>query len=285
MAVAPRAPGDYAPLAGGRAVEALQDAAAPLRGVARPACQRRRGSRAGPRAARWRAAARRRCRPGVEWRVLFADPELRRVGMALEHGLRGGESAISPEDWEAWIDATERIGRSLNGTADLVVLHDPGTLGLAAGLDVPVTWRCHLDASRAEGEALALVTNLLDPAGSRSCRTSPSPPTRSATIASRPLRPASTRSTRATWTSSRASRAAWCARSALISIGRSSCRSCSSTAGTTPTPRSRPSASPRPRSPSSSSCSPACSTRAPPRTGAPPRRCRTTRRARPTCSC
>ena len=82
--------------------------------------------------------------------------------MALEHGLRGGESAISPEDWEAWIDATERIGRSLNGSADLVVLHDPGTLGLAAGLDVPVTWRCHLDASRAEGDALALVTNLLD---------------------------------------------------------------------------------------------------------------------------
>jgi trehalose synthase len=43
-----------------------------------------------------------------------------------------------------------------------VVLHDPGTLGLAAGLDVPVTWRCHLDASRAEGEALALVTSLLE---------------------------------------------------------------------------------------------------------------------------
>ena len=61
----------------------------------------------------------------------------------------------------AWIDACERIGRSLNGTADLVVLHDPGTLGLAAGLDVPITWRCHLDASRAEGEALERVAGLV----------------------------------------------------------------------------------------------------------------------------
>src|SRR4051812_49807262 len=33
MAVAPRAPGEYAPAAGGRAVERLQDAAGPLRGA------------------------------------------------------------------------------------------------------------------------------------------------------------------------------------------------------------------------------------------------------------
>jgi trehalose synthase len=98
----------------------------------------------------------------VEWRVLFADPDLRRVGAALEHGMRGGESAIASDEWEAWSEACERIGRGLNGTADLVVLHDPGTLGLAPGLDVPVTWRCHLDASSAEGEALDRVTGLLE---------------------------------------------------------------------------------------------------------------------------
>ena len=33
MAVAARAPGDYAPFAGGRAIEALHDAAAPLGGT------------------------------------------------------------------------------------------------------------------------------------------------------------------------------------------------------------------------------------------------------------
>ena len=73
-----------------------------------------------------------------------------------------GESAIAVDDWEAWRDACERIGRGLNGAADLVVLHDPGTLGLAAGLDVPVAWRCHLDASHAEPDALDRVTALLE---------------------------------------------------------------------------------------------------------------------------
>jgi trehalose synthase len=162
MAVAARAPGDYAPLAGGRAVEAVQDAAAPLRGVRilhvtaagapGPVPELLGGML--PLAAGTGVA--------VEWRVLFADPELRRVGSALEHGLRGGESAVAAEDWRAWTDACERIGRSLNGTADVVVLHDPATLGLAAGLDVPVAWRCHVDASSAEGEALERVTHLLD---------------------------------------------------------------------------------------------------------------------------
>jgi len=162
MAVAPRSPGDYAPLAGGRAVEAVQDAAAALRGV-----RVLHVSAAGapgpvpellggvlPLAAGAGVA--------VEWRVLFADPDLRRVGAALEHGLRGGESAIGHDEWDGWAEACERVGRSLNGTADLVVLHDPGTLGLAAGLDVPVVWRCHLDASRAERDALERVTGLLE---------------------------------------------------------------------------------------------------------------------------
>src|SRR5215204_210014 len=134
MAIAPRAPGDYAPLAGARAVEALAEAAEPLRGVRilhvtaagapGPVPELLGGLL--PLAAGAGLAA--------VWRVLFADPDLRRVGTALEHGLRGGESAISAGDWDAWTDATERIGRGLNGTADLVVLHDPATLGLAAGL-------------------------------------------------------------------------------------------------------------------------------------------------------
>ena len=96
----------------------------------------------------------------IAWRVLFGDPDLRRVAASLDHGLRGGESAIEDGDWERWQEACERIGRGLNETADLVVLHDPGTLGLASGLDMPFVWRCHVDASRAEPEALERVAAL-----------------------------------------------------------------------------------------------------------------------------
>jgi trehalose synthase len=165
MAVVPRAPGDYAPSAGGRAVEALQDAAAPLRD-ARVLHVSAAGA-PGPVPELLGGLLPLAAGAGVqiEWRVLFADPDLRRVGAALEHGLRGGESAIGTEDWDAWTEACERIGRSLNGTTDLVVLHDPGTLGLAAGLDVPVAWRCHLDASNAEQDALERVVALAEAVG------------------------------------------------------------------------------------------------------------------------
>jgi trehalose synthase len=161
MAVAPRAPGDYAPLAGARAVEALQDAAAPLKGVRLLHVSAAGAPGPVPELLGGTLPLAAGTGIDVEWRVLFADPELRRVGSSLEHGLRGAESAVAAEDWEAWSDATERIGRSLNGTADLVVLHDPGALGLSAGLDVPTVWRCHLDASQAEEEALGRITSLL----------------------------------------------------------------------------------------------------------------------------
>ena len=161
MAVTPRAPGDYAPLAGGRAVEAVQDAAAPLRGVR--VLHVSAAGAPGPVPELLGGLLPLAAGLGVDvaWRVLFADPELRRVATALEHGLRGGESAIADDDWTAWTETCERIGRSLNGVADLVVLHDAGTLGLVAGLDAPVVWRCHVDASRAEHEAIEHVAGLV----------------------------------------------------------------------------------------------------------------------------
>jgi trehalose synthase len=161
MAVAARAPGDYAPLAGGRAIEALQEAAEPLRGVRVLHVSAAGAPGPVPELLGGMLPLAAGAGVAVEWRVLFADPDLRQVGAALEHGLRGAESAVAEDAWDAWSEACERIGRSLNGTADLVVLHDPGTLGLAAGLDVPVTWRCHLDASQAEEEARARVSSLL----------------------------------------------------------------------------------------------------------------------------
>jgi trehalose synthase len=160
MAVAPRAPGDYAPQAGGRAVEALQDAAAPLRGVRVLHVSAAGATGVVPELLGGMLPLAAGAGVASAWQVLFADPELRRVSAGLEHGLRGGESAIGDGEWDAWRDACERIGRSLNGTADLVVLHDPGTLGLAGGLDMPFVWRCHLDASGAEPAALERVGEL-----------------------------------------------------------------------------------------------------------------------------
>ena len=163
MAIAPRAPGDYAPAAGGRAVEALQDAAAPLRGarilhVSAAGAEGRVPEFLGgllPLAAGAGVE--------IEWRVLFGSPELRATSAALMSGLRGGESAIEAAAWEEYLDACLRTAAALHDGYDAIVLHD-AALGLAAGLRGPpaVVWRLHEDVSRAEPDALARAAGLAE---------------------------------------------------------------------------------------------------------------------------
>jgi trehalose synthase len=176
MAVAPRAPGDYAPAAGVRAIEALGQAAEPLRGA--------RVLHVSPAGAEGRipeflggllplAAG---AGVDVEWRVLFGPPEQRATAAALQSGLRGGESAIEDGAWAEYIDACEGAARSLGDGYDVVVLHD-AAIGLAAGFDAgggaagaggaaaggpALVWRLHEDASRAEPDALARAADLAD---------------------------------------------------------------------------------------------------------------------------
>jgi trehalose synthase len=166
MAVAPRAPGDYAPAAGVRAIEALREAAEPLRGgrvlhVSAAGAEGRIPEFLGgllPLAAGAGVE--------VEWRVMFGPPELRATAAALQSGLRGGESAIEEAAWSEYLDACDGAARSLGDGYDAVVLHD-AALGLAPGFDggapgPAVVWRLHEDASRAEPDALARAASLAE---------------------------------------------------------------------------------------------------------------------------
>jgi trehalose synthase len=172
-AVAPRAPGDYAPAAGARAIEALHEAAGPLRGarvlhVSAAGAEGRIPEFLGGLLALAAGAG-----VEVEWRVLFGSPELRATAAALQSGLRGGESAIEDAAWGEYLDACEGAARSLGDGYDVVVLHD-AALGLAAGFDAggrsaasagggpAVVWRLHEDASRAEPDALSRAAALAE---------------------------------------------------------------------------------------------------------------------------
>ena len=163
MAVAPRAPGEYAPAAGGRAVERLQDAAAPLRGarvlhVSVAGAEGRVPELLGGMLPLAAGAGLQ-----VEWRVLFGSPELRSTAAALQSGLRGGESGIADEAWIAYLEACSQTAGSLGDDYDAVVLHD-AALGMAPGLagGPAVVWRLHEDASQAEPDALARAMELAE---------------------------------------------------------------------------------------------------------------------------
>jgi trehalose synthase len=161
MAVAARPPGEYAPLAGARAIEALAEAAEPLRGarilhVSAAGTAGRVPELLGGTLPMAAGAG-----IEVEWRVLFGSPGERSVAAALQSGLRGGESAIDAAAWDAWVEGCARAGREIADGYDMVVLHD-SALGLAAGVEGPVAWRCHDDISAAEPEALDRAQALLE---------------------------------------------------------------------------------------------------------------------------
>ncbi|HEV7847530.1 MAG TPA: glycosyltransferase [Thermoleophilaceae bacterium] len=180
MAVVPRAPGEYAPAAGGRAVAALQDVAEPLRGlrvlhVSVAGAEGRVPELLGgmlPLAAGVGLE--------VEWRVLFGSAELRATAAALQSGLRGGESGIEDAAWSEYLDACDQTAGTLSDDFDAIVLHD-AAVGLATGLrgasvaggasaaaggspagGPAVLWRLHEDASRAEPDALARAMGLVE---------------------------------------------------------------------------------------------------------------------------
>src|SRR5215212_1224824 len=155
---APRAPGDYAPAAGGRAIEALQDAAEPLRDarilhVSAAGAEGRVPEFLGGLLSLAAGAG-----VEIEWRVLFGSSELRATSAALMSGLRGGESAVEDAAWEEYLDACARTASSLGDGYDAIVLHD-AALGLTAGLarggatGPALVWRLHEDGSRAEPDS------------------------------------------------------------------------------------------------------------------------------------
>ena len=153
MDVAARPPGDYAPACGAEAVERLTNAA---RAVAGARVLHVTSAGAGGGAADLLNALLPLASGAglhVEWRVLFGGTELMDAAAALHEGLQGAESATAEAGWRAYLAACEQAAATIEDEWDAIVLHDPGTLGLAAALGTPPVWRCHVDASAPDAQA------------------------------------------------------------------------------------------------------------------------------------
>ena len=89
----------------------------------------------------------------VRWLVVDGDADFRRIIVRLHHALHGdrGDGGPLGRDEMALYDrvlaANLEEVRSQVAPGDIVVLHDPGTAGLAPGLatrGAHVVWRCHI---------------------------------------------------------------------------------------------------------------------------------------------
>ena len=151
-----RALADYAPLAGAPAVER---ATAMAEGLAGARVLHVSGPAAGPRVTeelRALVPLMRDAGVSADWAVIHAPPPFADVARVLSDGLQGGETALAPEEFEAWVDAGRRAAAALApGSYDVVLVHDAAALAAAAGAEAAVVWRCHLDASEPDRAAWA----------------------------------------------------------------------------------------------------------------------------------
>ncbi len=89
----------------------------------------------------------------TQWLVLDGDPQFFQITKALHNALHGsliGRTGFGAEDqahYERVMSANLAQLRDLVHPGDVVLLHDPQTAGLAAGLKqlgAHVVWRCHI---------------------------------------------------------------------------------------------------------------------------------------------
>jgi trehalose synthase len=89
----------------------------------------------------------------TRWLVLDGDPQFFEITKALHNALHGslvGRTGFGPEDrahYERVMRTNVEALRGLVRPGDVVLLHDPQTAGLAAGLKqlgTHVVWRCHI---------------------------------------------------------------------------------------------------------------------------------------------
>src|SRR3954469_18936044 len=147
-----RSLGDYAELAGADTIERIRGLARSLEGMrvihVSPASPRN----GAPELLRGLLPLAADAGVDVEWRVLYGAAPFGDVARDLYDGLQGAETAIAPSTWSEYLEGAALAAGRLRDDCDVLVLHDPATLGLLAQDDgaARVVWRCHVDASEPE---------------------------------------------------------------------------------------------------------------------------------------
>jgi trehalose synthase len=104
----------------------------------------------------------------TDWLVMNAPEDFFDVTKTIHNGLQGEQSEFTEEMRETYWTVTERNARALTERYDVVVLHDPQSLGMAATLaerfpETTLVWRCHIDLTDATPAYLDFVQSALDP--------------------------------------------------------------------------------------------------------------------------
>ncbi len=102
-----------------------------------------------------------------DWLVMDAPEEFFDVTKAMHNGLQGDQSEFTEEMRETYRTVTETNAETLAEPYDVLVLHDPQTLGMVPTVteqfeETALVWRCHIDLTEATSAYLDFVRSYLD---------------------------------------------------------------------------------------------------------------------------
>lgn len=100
----------------------------------------------------------------TDWLVLDANEPFFEVTKAMHNGLQGQDGKLTDEMKTIYRTVTQRNATALTEEYDVIILHDPQSLGLIPTLtnrfpDTPLVWRCHIDLTAATAAYLEFVTD------------------------------------------------------------------------------------------------------------------------------
>jgi trehalose synthase len=93
----------------------------------------------------------------AEWRVIYGQDEFFDVTKTIHNALQGDPTGLSDEQRETFRRYNRLNAEALDGSYDFVIVHDPQPAGMiehTRAASAHWIWRCHIDLSEPNGDAL-----------------------------------------------------------------------------------------------------------------------------------
>jgi trehalose synthase len=100
----------------------------------------------------------------AEWQVMLGREEFYNATKRLHNALQGNPDSLTEEEWAVYDRYNERNAAEITGGWDVIIVHDPQPAGIKRLVpDKAKTWvwRCHIDLSTPNPEAIERIVPLI----------------------------------------------------------------------------------------------------------------------------
>jgi trehalose synthase len=100
----------------------------------------------------------------ADWQVMLGREEFYNATKRLHNALQGNPESLTDEEWEVYFRYNERNAAEIESGWDVIIVHDPQPAGikrLVPGKSKLWVWRCHIDLSTPNPEAIERIVPLI----------------------------------------------------------------------------------------------------------------------------